>query len=96
VFENYGTTLEPYYAVGAARTLASLGMSTEGDSQSYEANTFAHEVGHTFALDDCEDCDGGSGGTIMSYQSSGQYSSQNITGPQYCDNQQTQQTAYPY
>lgn len=95
-FENYGSDSEPYYAIGTAQTRASNEMSSDGDSQSWEANTFAHETGHTFALLDCEDCDGAAGGTIMSYQASGPYSSDNITGPQYCDNQQTQQTAYPY
>jgi hypothetical protein len=95
-FENYGSTSAPFYALGTASTLASNAMSTTS-SQSWEAHAFAHEIGHTMALDDCMLCQGGVGGTIMAYPSTFfKNSSLNITGPQTCDNQQTQQTAYPF
>jgi hypothetical protein len=57
-------------------------------------HTFAHEVGHTMALDDCTDCNAGKGGTIMAYPdpNAGSW----ITGPQYCDTVQVQQTAFPF
>jgi len=96
-WQNYGSNAEPYWAIGTAESRVTNAMSYSGYSQSFEAHVFAHEIGHTMALLDCVLCQQGAGGTIMSYSSSLlEYSSLNITGPQYCDNQQVQQTAYPY
>jgi hypothetical protein len=93
-FQNYGTNEDPDWAVGTAYSRVTSSMSINGASQSYEAGTFAHEIGHTMALDDCRLCQSGPGGTIMASASSLLFnSSLNITGPQYCDNQQTLQTA---
>jgi hypothetical protein len=72
-------------------------MSLDGDDVTYSASTFAHEIGHTMALDDCYYRKGGTGGTIMTLaQSLLAHANFNITGPQYCDNQQVRQTAYPF
>jgi hypothetical protein len=96
-YQNYGTAAQAFWRLGTAYTRVTSQMSIDGDSFSWEASTFAHEIGHTMALADCEQCLYAPGGTIMSYASSPDdpHSPSNITGPQYCDNQQTRQTAYP-
>lgn len=96
-FENYGSNQQPVWRIGTAYTRVTNAMSQSGDSQNWEAHTFAHELGHTMALSDCMLCAGGPGGTVMAYLSSFlDHSSLPISGPQYCDLVQTQQTAYPY
>ena len=94
-WQNYGSKESPYWAVGTANSRVSNAMSLGGDDVSYSASAFAHELGHTLALADCYNCQGGSNGTIMTAaQSLLAHASYNITGPQYCDNRQTLQTAY--
>jgi hypothetical protein len=94
-FQNYGSDASPYIAIGNSVSRVSNQMSLAGDDVSFSASTFAHEIGHTLALDDCYNCQGGTGGTIMTAANSFlAHFSGNITGPQYCDNQQTLSTAY--
>jgi hypothetical protein len=95
-WQNYGSNESPYWAMGTANSRVSDAMSLAGDDVSYSASTFAHELGHTEALDDCYNCQSGTNGTIMTAAIGLlAHSTLNITGPQYCDNQQTRQTAYP-
>jgi hypothetical protein len=95
-WQNYGSNAVPIWAVGTAVSRVSNAMSLDFDDVSYSASTFAHEMGHVEALKDCYYCQGGASGTIMTAaQAFLAHVSYNITGPQYCDNKQTRQTAYP-
>ena len=53
------------------------------------ASTVAHEIGHTMAINDCENCLAGSAGTIMSYQPQNGWAA-----PSACDDVQVHLTAF--
>src|SRR5262249_44632019 len=52
----------------------------------------AHEMGHTFALDDCPRCDNSTHGTVMSYLN---FFLPRAVGPTTCDVQTVTTSVYP-
>lgn len=83
---NYGTSITPVWALGGAV----IRIFNDTITTSYLTNIRAHEVGHTYALADCYQCQERS--TIMLG------SNLDLTGPnaspRYCDVQQIWATAY--